>query len=53
MLFLAIFPLNPQGERKERSHGRLGIFKVLARNRESMTLCHNSEEVYTSDSDTA
>lgn len=50
---LAIFPPNPQGERKERSHGRLGIFKTSAENREPMTICHKNEEVCTSDSDTA
>ncbi|MBR5846620.1 MAG: hypothetical protein IKY72_02330 [Bacteroidaceae bacterium] len=27
---LALFPPNPQARRKERSHGRLGKFKVLA-----------------------
>ena len=31
MRFLAIFPPNPQGERKERSHEALEIFKVIAR----------------------
>ena len=31
MLFLAIFPSNPQGERKERSYEALEIFKVIAR----------------------
>ena len=50
---LAIFPPNnPQDEQKERSHERLGIFRVLARSRESMTICHESEEVYTSDPET-
>jgi hypothetical protein len=44
-----IFPPNPQADQKEHSHGRLGIFKVLARNREPTTICHENEEVYTSD----
>ena len=47
------FPPNPQARRKERSHELLGISKVLARSRESMTLCHENEEVQASDSDTA
>ena len=46
---LALNPPNPQGERKERSHGRLGKSKALARNKEPITICHENEEVYTSD----
>ncbi len=49
---LALFPPNPQGGRKERSHGRLEKSKALARNREPMTICHENEEVYTSDFNT-
>lgn len=47
------FSTNPQDEQKECGHERLGIFKVLASNREPITLCHENEEVYTSDFDTA
>ena len=51
-VILALFPPNPQARRKERSHERLGIFKVLARSREPITICHESEEVHTSDFNT-
>ena len=51
-LILALFPPKPQANQKERSHGRLGIFKVLARSSELITICHKNEEVYPSDSDT-
>ena len=50
---LALFPPNPQIERKERSHGRLEKSRQKAESREPITLCHENEEVYTSDSDTA
>ena len=49
----AFFPPNPQARRKERSHDRLGKCRKKAESRETITLCHESEEVYTSDSDAA
>jgi hypothetical protein len=46
---LALVPPNPHGELKERSHEALGFFKTIAENRGTMIICHESEEVYTSD----
>ncbi len=48
---LAIFSPNPQGERKERSHERLGKNKKQLKKRKTETICREGEEVYTSDSD--
>ena len=31
LIILVIFPSNPQANQKQRSHDRLGIFKVIAR----------------------
>ena len=47
-----IFLRNPQAEQKERSHEALGKCKKKAEGRELITLCHESEEVYISDSNT-
>ena len=49
----AFFPPNPQARRKERSHGRLEKSRKKAESREPITICHENEEVHTSDSDTA
>ena len=46
-------PANPQDERKERSHERLGKCKKKAKSREPITLCHENEEVYAPDFDAA
>ena len=40
---------HPQARRKERSHEALGFFKTIAESREPNTICHENEEVYTSD----
>ena len=50
---LALFLPNPQARRKERSHEPLGKSRKKAESREPMTLCHENEEVHTSDSDAA
>lgn len=50
---LALFPPNPQGERKERSHEALEKYRKKAESRETITIRHENEDVYTSDSDTA
>ena len=49
---LALVPPNPQGEQKERSHGRLEKCRKKAENSELITLCHESEEICTSDLNT-
>ena len=49
---LAVLSPNPQARRKERSHEALGKCKKKAENREPTTLCHESEDVYTSDFNT-
>ena len=43
---------NPQGERKERSHGLLEKSRKKAESREPITIRHENEEVYTSDFNT-
>ena len=53
MSFFAIFPPNPQAKRKERSHDRLEKYRKKAESRETITICHESEEVHTSDPETA
>jgi hypothetical protein len=49
---LALLSPNPLGERKERSHDRLEKCRKKAESREPITICHESEEVYTSDPET-
>ena len=49
----AFFPPNPQASQKERNHDRLEKCKKKAESREPITIRHENEEVYTSDSETA
>jgi membrane carboxypeptidase/penicillin-binding protein PbpC len=52
-LILAIFPPNPQANQKDRNNDRLEKSRKKAESREPITICHENEEVHTSDSDTA
>jgi len=46
---LAIFPPNPQDNRKERNHERLGKNKKQLKKGKTETICREDQEVYTSD----